>query len=272
MLRFHADKFIAVLNLLSAVEELLIETDKQPTFLTAENAAYVGSKLSDMIEQLSALQLNVSKKKAEQLHFALTGSNPPKPYFLKRYCEELRERIQDELEGKPIYYIPSHVDLLEEAVDSFGIDVAIVFHRAQYDIEESAKCLALRRSTACVFHLMRVLEVGITGVRKALGLPDPIKDAERNWGVILRNLRDEVDKRRKLPNKTPEQISQNQFFSEVIASLDAVRHAWRNATMHVERKYTEEEAEHIFNVVKGFMKNLASRIDEDGNIYDLLPE
>lgn len=34
--------------------------------------------------------------------------------------------------------------------------------------------------------------------------------------------------------------------------------------MHVEKKYTDDEAEHIFSAVKGFMKGLASRMDEDG--------
>src|SRR5271170_1621727 len=50
-----------------------------------------------------------------------------------------------------------------------------------------------------------------------------------------------------------------------IISLDAVRVAWRNTTMHVENKYTQEEAENIFIAVKGFMKKLASRCDENGD-------
>jgi hypothetical protein len=37
-----------------------------------------------------------------------------------------------------------------------------------------------------------------------------------------------------------------------------------NPTMHVESKYTDEEAEHIFIAVRGFMKKLASRMDESG--------
>jgi hypothetical protein len=34
--------------------------------------------------------------------------------------------------------------------------------------------------------------------------------------------------------------------------------------MHIEKKYTDDEAEHIFVAVKGFMKKLASRCDEMG--------
>lgn len=55
-----------------------------------------------------------------------------------------------------------------------------------------------------------------------------------------------------------------EFFAEVYTSLDAVRVAWRNTTMHVENKYSEEEAEHIFGAIRGFMRRLASRLDEKG--------
>jgi hypothetical protein len=55
-----------------------------------------------------------------------------------------------------------------------------------------------------------------------------------------------------------------EFFEGSYATLDAVRVAWRNTTMHVEKKYTEDEAEHIFGAVRGFMKQLASRCDENG--------
>ena len=34
--------------------------------------------------------------------------------------------------------------------------------------------------------------------------------------------------------------------------------------MHVENKYTDAEAEHLFVAVKGLMTKLASRMDEGG--------
>jgi len=44
-----------------------------------------------------------------------------------------------------------------------------------------------------------------------------------------------------------------------------VRNAWRNVTMYIENKYTEEEADHIYRAVRAFIRKLASRFDEDGN-------
>lgn len=37
--------------------------------------------------------------------------------------------------------------------------------------------------------------------------------------------------------------------------------------MHVENKYTQDEAEHIFIAIRGFMKNIISRIDQDGTPF-----
>jgi hypothetical protein len=48
------------------------------------------------------------------------------------------------------------------------------------------------------------------------------------------------------------------------ALLDAVKDAWRNPTMHIETKYTPEEASNIFATVRGFMKKVAGRMDENG--------
>ncbi len=42
---------------------------------------------------------------------------------------------------------------------------------------------------------------------------------------------------------------------------------YRNATMHLDQKYTNEEAGHIFEVVNGFMRKVALRMDEDGKPF-----
>jgi hypothetical protein len=111
---------------------------------------------------------------------------------------------------------------------------------------------------------MRILEIGIAAVARCLGIPDPIKPSQRNWGFILKAIKDELDRRvaAKLPASWAS--PQKAFFEDVYASLDAVRNPWRNSTMHVENKYIEEEAEHIFSAVRAFMRKLASRMDENG--------
>ena len=60
------------------------------------------------------------------------------------------------------------------------------------------------------------------------------------------------------------QWSDRAFFDDAYVSLDAVRSAWRNSTMHVDAVYPKDKAEDIFAAVRRFMVTLASRLDEDG--------
>jgi HEPN domain-containing protein len=123
--------------------------------------------------------------------------------------------------------------------------------------------MGLGRYTACGFHLMRCAEIGLKAVARCLSIPDPTRSGDRNWGNILEKSikpkMEELTKASKWSNS-----ADKQFFKEVYASADAVRSAWRNSTMHVEKKYTEDEAEHVFSAVKGFMQKLADRMDQTG--------
>jgi hypothetical protein len=91
---------------------------------------------------------------------------------------------------------------------------------------------------------------------KCLNIPDPTKPAERNWAIILRAVWDGIEA------KWP--VASARMHGDGLLFEEPVRNPWRNATMHIEKKYTDDEAEHIFAAVKGFMMKLASRMDEDG--------
>jgi len=136
----------------------------------------------------------------------------------------------------------------------FGADVSTKFSSVAFEIEEAGKCLALGRSTACVFHLMRTLEVALDAVRICLGLPKP---SNPNWGAILTSIDSKITSMGK-------QWAERPFFQDVHAQLDIIRRAWRNSTMHVENVYTADEARVLFDVTKGFMAKIASRMDESG--------
>jgi hypothetical protein len=174
---------------------------------------------------------------------------------------ELAVRLTDELEGR--FFLS--LDAREAALYTTPLQewerVAEAFPGATSDMEEASRCFALGRYTAGVFHLMRVVEAGVQATRRCLSIAEPSKPAERNWGFILRNIKEEMVRRKTAGWANAEDAS---FFDEIYVSLDAVKNAWRNATMHVENKYTEEEAEHVLSAVRGFMRKLAERMNEQG--------
>lgn len=176
---------------------------------------------------------------------------------LESLLQELYGRLDDEMKArwffcvdadKTSYFLPS----------PFGADVATKFSEAMTDIEEAAKCLAMDRGTACVFHLMRVLECALRSL--AISLNDPDLDPRRNpsWDAILRKCRAQLAL--PLAQRSPEWRADDQFFSAVTERLMAVKDAWRNPTMHVEKKYTPEEAEDIWNSTRAFMRQVATKL------------
>ncbi|MDE3181007.1 MAG: hypothetical protein KGM47_15275 [Acidobacteriota bacterium] len=179
---------------------------------------------------------------------------------------ELSNRMEDECKSKVFLSLsPREAEFFSPTEPLFGVDFASKFPGGgAFELDEAAKCLALGRATAAVFHLMRVMEIGIRALSKCLNIPDPIQPSQRNWGRILTTIKEQgIDQ--KWPTAAAKTLAGAEIFDELHASLDAVKNPWRNATMHVENKYTYEEAEHIFFSVKGFMKKLASRMDEEGS-------
>jgi hypothetical protein len=132
----------------------------------------------------------------------------------------------------------------------FGKDVNAKFPEIQFDMVEAGNCYAAGRGTAVVFHLMRIMEVGVQKFGAALGVALAV---EKNWQKIL----DEINKKIKTMNhKAPRTVE----LSEVSANLYAVKLAWRNEVMHPKDTYTLEEADSLIRQVKLFMQNLAKVI------------
>jgi hypothetical protein len=169
----------------------------------------------------------------------------------------IRQRALDELATKHFFALDSKEHRLFNGDDGFTHDVITKFPGAAYDIDEAMKSLALGRSTASVFHMMRITESALRAVHHCLAIPVPMQGNDRNWGTIANRIREEIKTRGK-------SFAERDLFQEIYARLDAVKDAWRNSTMHVEAKYTSDEAEAILLSVRAFMTKVASRMDENG--------
>lgn len=204
--------------------------------------------------------LKASNRALSRLGGNLQGDGEFSYQHFDEFAADLLLRLRDELELTKFVHIESgRIQFYDPTEPLFGQLVAANYPTAYLEVEEAGKCLALGRSTACVFHLMRTMEVGIRAIAQGLKIPDPVKPAEKNWGAILRKIREAIDARQRWRRK-----ADKDFYEEALAHLDAVRNPWRNATMHVEKTYTEEEAENILYIVRAFMTKLASKIDENG--------
>ena len=280
MLEINAKLFVDVLGRTATLHQVLmvqINSGSKTAFgLRAADFDTFRENLNALATLLSEMDLPVSALSAADLLAFLDrhrATSPPEHlqvpahevHGMASLARDIGANVRRELSARILLTLPFSVTKYYAPKEPpFGADIATAFASAAFEIDEAGKCFALNRHTAAVFHLMRVLEIGITAARKSLQIPDPIKPAERNWAVILRKFKEEFDRRN--TQKPPQWAKPENadFFAEIHASLDAVKNVWRNATMHVEKTYTEEEAEHVMSAVRGFMKKLASHIDENG--------
>ncbi|MDB6105303.1 MAG: hypothetical protein JWO52_5302 [Gammaproteobacteria bacterium] len=173
--------------------------------------------------------------------------------------DQLANSFGAELEAKKFLMIGADQSKYFEEVPIavWGQDFANKFPSTLTELNEAAKCLALSRSTAAVFHLMRLTEVGLEAIHHCLGITTVLVGNDRNWGNILRGIKTNIDGRGNT-------WSERSLFEEFYFLLDSVKSA-RNNTMHLDAVYTEERAEIIFAATRGFMTRIASRLDENGD-------
>jgi hypothetical protein len=228
---------------------------------------------TEMAAALKQAELLISHKHADGLVGALKQATPLSNgdvalegmplQFAYHHLQRLLSAIEDEAGLRLFVSVQSNAaNLYAPENPGFGNDVAQKFSSIVYEIDEAGKCLALDRSTAAAFHAIRSLEAGIRALSRCLKIPDPTKAHERSWAKLLKSLKDEIDAR--WPTNTDRMSGDGEFFDNAYAALAAMQNPWRNATMHLDQKYTQEEAQHIYDTVRGFMARVASRMDEDG--------
>jgi hypothetical protein len=159
-----------------------------------------------------------------------------------------------ELADSLFLLVPSEKSSYFQDEPLWGAEVADKFPKLVEDIQEAGKCFATARYTACVFHLMRVMEGAVQFLGGKLNI-NLVR--EKNWHNIL----DEVDKAIKNMNpKNSRQKAVRNKYSAASAYLRMVKDAWRNDVMHPKATYTEEEVERIFYNVQDFMIHLATKL------------
>ena len=277
MLRFNARNFYRITN---SIQEARVYIDASNyAALQSPNGTGIDGVIVDRPEQIKTIKNNAIELRAaineigaritlmaidEHIDFIDKHNSVSLKYISDCYADVLKT-LERELSTVNMFSINAdEYRYFEPSAPLFGPEFETKFSTfGAFELDEAAKCMALGRPTASVFHLMRILEVGIKALAKCLGISDPVKPAERNWGRILDKIMKEGVER-KWPNAANRMSGDGKFFEDLHASLDAVKNPWRNSTMHVEEKKTDQEAEHIFVAVRGFMMKLASRMDEDG--------
>lgn len=185
----------------------------------------------------------------------------------------LIDAVQHEIGARQFFVLSDRTESYFERANLFGREVSEGFPSACFDIQEAGSCLATDRSTAAVFHLMRVAEWGLRALCADTGLLR-IKNKSKggtvrytpisyvDWEQMLSQLHPKIDaKINRLRRGKVKQQSQ-EFYYPLLQDLRAFRDAWRNHVMHTRAIYTVDDALAILNHVKRFMRSLSTRVKE----------
>lgn len=171
----------------------------------------------------------------------------------------IEESALNELSSVIFLVVPFTKKDYLDAEMPFGLAVFEAFPSASYDISEAAKCFALSRDTAAVFHVSRVAEIGLKILASKLSVPATVP----SWDGILKKIDVELGKDYK--DKLPDWKPHEDFYAEASLHLRTYKNS-RNNTQHAEKKYTPEEAERIFIAVRSLMQHLATRLSEAAEV------
>jgi hypothetical protein len=245
MLELKADRFMHLLHVMQLTEDAVTAASGA---LPAE-VMVTNITAADTIKLLcEEMGLLVSARSTEYVRVAKTGAD------LQFGIRHAKSTIHHELQGQ-IFYAPNPAaGKYFRQARCFGEEVWTNFPSANDDIYEAGMCLALDRPTACVMHLMRVIEAGLHALGVALGVAQ-----QNDWGSYLREIEKALKARMAASGaRSPDE----QFFAEAAAQIDNVRRAYRNPTMHPDRSYSFERAEEIFGSSQSLMRHLATKLHE----------
>lgn len=128
--------------------------------------------------------MTITADMAKDLIDTLRGGAKQSFDWLINQTDTIERLAEKELKGKLFLYIPpERAKFWPTRTDPhpFGNVVAEKFPSVAYDVENSALCLATMRSTAAVFHLMRVVEIGLS----ILGRVFDVSLTRTNWAPAI---------------------------------------------------------------------------------------
>lgn len=190
-------------------------------------------------------------------------------------AKEMDLAIMSDINGHKVLCLAKENAAYYNQADLFK--VATQFPSADEEIVSAGNCYATANYSACVFHLMRVVETGAKALVKALKAEKHILVPRQENGktVMVKKpielcdwklLKDGMTKAlAKLEGGTKLSLKKKQdleYFSHAVSQFSLFKDAWRNKTAHSRHVYGAGEAKDIMENVRQFMVYLAKRVKE----------
>jgi hypothetical protein len=260
MLQFYGDVLIFELSAISAAEvKLGFEKDESQIIPAA--AAMVFAKLNVLMALYREYGMDSSAAQCKRIIDKIDAKGRElRCGELREGLKQLRERSEDEFKTQFFVHLdPKQAALFQKPIREWE-SVASRFNDVRYNLEESAKCFALERYGAAVFHIMQVAEYGVIQVGGLLG----VLGDKPGWSCLKR-LQDLIAV--PYPQRSPLAQQHSKLLENVLPLAAAMKDAWRHKLDHVDNQirwvdtdFSPQVAEEIISATRGFMRKLAAEL------------
>lgn len=214
-------------------------------------------------------RIDLKFNRHEPLLQPLGGRRPFTLQELSFQFSELTEMIARILGENKFVIIPSADAWFFDNYLIFGEEVARSFPNANKEIIAAGTSYAVGCYSACVFHLMRAVELGARSMINALKLQRYLTRNGRripvelcDWGTLIVAL-DEGVARLSQGIRTSKRKKDNfEFYNHALGSFRNFKDAWRNNVSHMRKSYEQNEARDVLENTRQFMQHLAAKLKE----------
>lgn len=236
-------------------------TNPDSELLPANRETYT-QYLNDIEENAKAVNLDVLMVLAQHERNQLQLSSL-KAKEAARMFKSLDVCFRAELSKIFVGYIPANHARYWQQEKPFGELLYEAFPNVRTDLTSAGNCFAIEQYTACVFHLMRVVEKGL----RALARERRIKAISKkplewnDWSRIISAIEAKAQEVSKW-SAGPTRDKAQEFYRSAVGELYAFKDAYRNYVMHDRAEFDEHQAASVYHRVGEFMGRLAVHLSE----------
>lgn len=233
-----------------------------PARITPEAADHV-KMILDGVENVSKrLKSPTIEQLLKDAQFAL-GYTPTRE-DIANHLDSIRKILEIEFRNEWFYHYPKDkAERLLSIQADWGV-VLTAFPSCSYDVTQGVDCYSCEHSTAAVFHMMRVAEVGLIRLAKELHVKlkkdKPLSHAQ--WGEIVGAI--ETTSNTLLQTAPPGhgKDKAQAFYNGAASHVRALKDKYRNVVMHSRREFNIHEAADAIFHTRSFMAGLSEKLSE----------
>lgn len=183
------------------------------------------------------------------------------------YVDDVLQCIKNELRKRRFFFMPPGEVEYYGAAALFGREVAERFPTANKETTEAGNCYATGLHTACVFHLMRAVEIGARRMMIELRAKQYMQHPKRpielcDWQELVNALDKAVATLNVGTRNSVAKKARFEYYNHAVAQFRNFKDAWRNSVSHTRRTFAPGVTKDIMDNTRQFMQHLATKLKE----------